>query len=118
MNMQFKLMMILFLLWSRFAIGQTTLILSKQTLKIAPGKTETISLGFLKDDIVRITFEEEGEKELKQILVHFKLMEITEKPCENVLENQVPYLKERTKFIAHVKGMEKLIHKYPLIYSE
>lgn len=67
MNMQFKLMMILFLLWSRFAIGQTTLILSKQTLKIAPGKTETISLGFLKDDIVRITFEEEGEKELKQI---------------------------------------------------
>lgn len=67
MNMQFKLMMILFLLWSRFGIGQTTLKLSEQTLKIAPGKTETISLGFLKDDIVRITFEEEGEKELKQI---------------------------------------------------
>lgn len=42
MNIQFKLMMILFLLWSRFGIGQTTLVLSEQTLKIAPGKTENI----------------------------------------------------------------------------
>lgn len=67
MNIQYKLIAILWLFCSRHTIAQTTLVLSEQTLKIVPGKTETISFGFLKDDMLRIVFEEDGGKEIKHI---------------------------------------------------